>query len=389
MKVTAIHVLCMSSLRCRISTDYVVSTFVDGFTVQSLGRTNTIATVSRDSTLDNHSRRSCSVSSAGKRRRRRIAVLSSTTSTAEEEETTSASSLGTNGDASILYTADTLDGRLLCAAQCAYDVSNRCYFRGVGFKAGTVAKRITRGNINSVLIGQTVDGIVISFRGTKENSPLDWLQNAALFLSNVDILPEKVKLHTGFYRAVKALWKPLTATLREFIDVYYEEQRQLLQSEITTTTTSPNTDEVPMEDSTTTTTNNNNNDEIENQDIPPPKIYLTGHSKGGALASIAAIMLRQSPTLPDPTYVCTYASAKPGNTEFRDYYNKQVNQTSYEAYLDIIPFLPPAKNMMSKLDDDMSEMVDRYVYICNFHQYNFIFKIIITFCLTINIYSSF
>jgi len=36
------------------------------------------------------------------------------------------------------------------------------------------------------LIGKTYDGITIAFRGTQTSSPLDWLQNAALFLSKED-----------------------------------------------------------------------------------------------------------------------------------------------------------------------------------------------------------
>jgi acetyl esterase/lipase len=32
-------------------------------------------------------------------------------------------------------------------------------------------------------------------------------------------------------------------------------------------------------------------------------IYLTGHSKGGAMASVAALFLKRDPILPDPTYV--------------------------------------------------------------------------------------
>merc|ERR1712187_523353 len=62
--------------------------------------------------------------------------------------------------------------------------------------------------------------------------------------------------------------------------------------------------------------------------------------------------------LPNPTYVCTFASSKVGNSEFRDMYNEEINQTSYEAYLDIIPFLPPSTSMMDSLDNEMEGVLD-------------------------------
>eukprot|EP00560_Eucampia_antarctica_P006464 CAMPEP_0197823468 /NCGR_PEP_ID=MMETSP1437-20131217/820_1 /TAXON_ID=49252 ORGANISM="Eucampia antarctica, Strain CCMP1452" /NCGR_SAMPLE_ID=MMETSP1437 /ASSEMBLY_ACC=CAM_ASM_001096 /LENGTH=439 /DNA_ID=CAMNT_0043422667 /DNA_START=272 /DNA_END=1591 /DNA_ORIENTATION=- len=300
-----------------------------------------------------------------RRRRDTITCASSTTATttaaAEEEETAAAAQTAehitdSNDNRSIsksgVFVADSLDGRLLCASQCAYDVSNKCYFRGVGFKAGTVAKRISKGRINSLLIGQTGDGIVIGFRGTLANSPLDWLQNAALFLSPVDDFPnnDSIKVHTGFYRAVKSLWKPLKSTLKDMIQTYYREHPLYINDDNNNQTT------------TDADIDHKNNNKKNNDHIPPPKIYLTGHSKGGAMASIAAMMMRQSSSIPNPTYVCTFASVKPGNSQFRDIFNKEVNQTSYEAYLDIIPFLPPAKTMMAKLDKNMTDMVDSLLW---------------------------
>lgn len=87
-------------------------------------------------------------------------------------------------------------------------------------------------------------------------------------------------------------------------------------------------------------------------------IYLTGHSKGGALATIAGTLMKRDSELPDPTYVCTFGSCKVGNSAFRDMYNKNVNQTSYEAFLDLIPLLPPSASTMESMDDSLSEMVE-------------------------------
>lgn len=75
--------------------------------------------------------------------------------------------------------AKTLDGRLLCASQCAYNASSP-YFEGAGFLSGSTTVELTKG-VNSVYMGETVDGIVLAFRGTRTKSPLDWLQ-VRLFL---------------------------------------------------------------------------------------------------------------------------------------------------------------------------------------------------------------
>lgn len=213
------------------------------------------------------------------------------------------------------YAAPTIDGRLLCSSQCAYEITSP-YFRGASYRPATTAKRITRG-INSALIGHTTDGITIAFRGTRTTSLLDWLQNAALFLSDMDEETYKFqgKIHTGFYRGTKSLWKPLKKILKEMIK--------------------------------------------EAEDNGWSKnIYLTGHSKGGAMASIAAVLLKRDPSLPDPTYVCTFASARVGDSQFRDAYNERINQTSYEAHLDLVPFLPPSNIVMESMSKPMLEMIE-------------------------------
>lgn len=205
--------------------------------------------------------------------------------------------------------AKSLDGRLLCAAQCAYDIDDdEPYYRSASFLPGSTVKRITRG-VNSVTVGRTVDGIVVSFRGTVSTSPLDWLQNAALFLYNPGDGIEG-KVHLGFFSAVKALWLPLRAALKEM------------------TRTSES------------------------------RIFLTGHSKGGALAAIAALFVQRDKELPDPDYVCSFAAPKVGNIDFAKAYNRDVKQTSYEAYLDLVPLLPPSSRMMESMGEEMTEMID-------------------------------
>ena len=110
--------------------------------------------------------------------------------------------------------AKTLDGLLLCASQCAYDVSSP-YFEGAGYISGSTNVTLTK-SVNSVFIGETVDGIVLAFRGTKTKSPLDWLQNAALFLQRVNGIPGRV--HAGFYGAVQSIWEPIKSTVLDMFE---------------------------------------------------------------------------------------------------------------------------------------------------------------------------
>jgi len=203
--------------------------------------------------------------------------------------------------------AKTLDGRLLCASQCAYNASSP-YFQGAGYISGSTTVELTKG-VNSVFIGETVDGIVLAFRGTRTKSPLDWLQNAAILLQRVNGVPGRV--HAGFYRAVKSIWDSIKSTVLDMLE-------------------------------TSNTT----------------KIYMTGHSKGGAMASIAAILFDRDADLPNATQVLTFASAKVGDSAFAKAYNKEVNQTSYEFYLDIVPFLPPSQATMDAMGEDGTIMME-------------------------------
>ena len=57
-------------------------------------------------------------------------------------------------------------------------------------------------------------------------------------------------------------------------------------------------------------------------------------------------------------YFSTFGSVKVGDSEFRDYYNKKINQTSYEAHLDIIPFLPPSASMMGNMNDELADIIN-------------------------------
>ena len=62
--------------------------------------------------------------------------------------------------------------------------------------------------------------------------------------------------------------------------------------------------------------------------------------------------------LPNASYVCTFASARVGDSEFRKYYGQIINQVTYEKYLDLIPFLPPGHEDMDDMSTKMIKKVN-------------------------------
>lgn len=215
--------------------------------------------------------------------------------------------------------ATEIECRLMCASSCAYGINPACgkfhkdqvqkFYDGIGFIADPVA--ISRGAdfIDAALVGQnSADGIIVAFRGTippisgvpvSQQLPalLDWIQD--IFFSKPEAvvgLPGKV--HTGFYDAVTDLWHGIEQAVSD------------------------------LQNST--------------KSIP---VFFTGHSKGGPLASIAAMKARGVAGL-CPAKVYTFASARPGDTGFASGYDAAFEQISYENYLDLVPFLPPSESIV-------------------------------------------
>jgi hypothetical protein len=80
------------------------------------------------------------------------------------------------------------------------------------------------------------------------------------------------------------------------------------------------------------------------------QVYVTGHSKGGAMAAIAACLLHGS-GLPI-AQVVTFASPKPGDSAFKAGYEQVIpNHVRYENYDDVVPLVPPSDAFIGLLAD--------------------------------------
>ncbi len=155
--------------------------------------------------------------------------------------------------------------------------------------------------IDAATVGQTPFGIIVAFRGTlppKESDPdslFDWLQN--FFAEPTSCLsgPNKVpgQVHSGFFDATTSIIQAVATLISNC---------------------------KPGENN---------------------PVYITGHSKGGAMASIGAWILGQNLGIPNIQPLVTFASPKPGDINFQGGFQRWFNQTRYENYQDIVPLLPP------------------------------------------------
>lgn len=209
-------------------------------------------------------------------------------------------------------TASTLPCRLMCACRCAYGIDTTTgvftppdpYYDAVGFTAMPVAFSGGDDNIDAALVGTMDDGVVVAFRGTLPpgfDMPalLDWLQDFFDVPRTVPGLPGQV--HSGFDDSVRAVWDGISK----------EAAAQL-------------------------------------KAIGSENLFVTGHSKGGAMATLAALRFHNDGAFPTPT-VTTYASARAGDKAFAEAYDKTISQTSFENYLDVVPFVPPPDDLIDHL----------------------------------------
>ncbi|MGB8451773.1 MAG: lipase family protein [Anaerocolumna sp.] len=151
-------------------------------------------------------------------------------------------------------------------------------------------------SIHAGLVGISKGGIIISLRGTDGNDTeigefLDWMNN---FLAmQASFAPYgKGNVHLGFLGAVVSIK-----------DAIIKKTRELLQ-------------------------------EAGNKENSPV-IYITGHSKGGAMAAIMAKVLQQQFT--NKIVVYTFGAPRVGDDIFRQYY--KVPHFRYESFLDIVSHL--------------------------------------------------
>lgn len=204
--------------------------------------------------------------------------------------------------------------RLLCASVVAYGINawgklvpSQPYYDAVGFIHPPVAFASGEDDIDACLVGTIDKGVILAFRGTippiiKDlQSWLDWINDGMGQPIEVPGFPGKV--HEGFWGSLDALWNGLIAEIK----------RQL---------------------------------QINGKCLP---LYITGHSKGGAIASLAAFRLMIAEGI-TPAAVYTFAAPHPGDITFAKQYQATVpRHIRYEFGDDIVPFLIPDAAFMEAI----------------------------------------
>jgi hypothetical protein len=208
--------------------------------------------------------------------------------------------------------------QLLCASASAYAISTtdpsgqynplvpgspfQNQYDAVGFIGDPYV--VTADQIEAALVGQTANGIIVAFRGTLPpalnwDSFFDWLQDFMAPTTRNGNLPGEV--HEGFLFALTKLKDGIIRAIRALDP---------------------------------------------GGSLP---IYITGHSKGGGIAPIAAMYFRNANGL-NITQTITFAGPNCGNGDFVNAYNETFpNDVRYENYLDIVPLLPPDSEFITLL----------------------------------------
>ena len=174
----------------------------------------------------------------------------------------------------------------------------------VGFAAGPSGR-------DAALVGETDFGVILAFRGTEPpgdpnhiQSLRDWLNDADANYADAPWI-NGAKVHQGFLTSLNNLW-----------DLIFPELRRRLS-----------------------------------KDKP---LYVVGHSKGGALANLAASKLINMTDLSktgSQLAVCTFAAARPGDQAFAaDYHRKVPYSTRYEYGDDVVPHLMPSGHFLQICD---------------------------------------
>jgi Lipase (class 3) len=168
--------------------------------------------------------------------------------------------------------------------------------------------------INFALVGRFREGIVVAFRGTLPPADLTpdakWIVGISLLRlptafadlkNDLEGVPARAvvgdvalpgEVHKGFGDSLAALWPEVAAKVEEL-----------------------------------------------RRADPAARLYFTGHSKGGALANLAAVRARQAGQ-PATVKVVTFGAARAGNAEFvRAYVAAGIDGHHYEVAGDEVPRL--------------------------------------------------
>ena len=203
------------------------------------------------------------------------------------------------------------------------------YYNRAGFTSDPVICIGGVQNDDCCIVSTLKDAVVVAFRGTT-GAPSDWLMDAQIRHGQQKDIQNPPKfpglVHTGFLAATSHVWSQKAFDRAPFVGAKLVEickpkgERRVRP------------DHFAM-------------DEIEKliKETGLKKVYVTGHSKGGAMASLASWFCYKDLGIVPECY--TFASPYPADKTFAAAYNDVITQFSYENYFDIVPLVPPPDPM--------------------------------------------
>ncbi len=176
--------------------------------------------------------------------------------------------------------------------------------------------------IDAITVGSTTDGcVIVACRGTLSSTTdddqkqeiLDWINNLKFKPIHVPGLPTHCRAHEGFFKAVNLVKSPAGRNVFEEVI----SQLSMIGKNA--------------------------------------RLYVTGHSKGGAMSYIAAAQLITMGHTPNS--IISFAAARPGDADFANYLEDKMANCEirrYEAKNDIVPHLPPDLKILDILQEVFS-----------------------------------
>ena len=174
-------------------------------------------------------------------------------------------------------------------------------------------------DIDAITVGSTNDGcVIVACRGTLSDQTaegekqviLDWINNLKVEPVQVPGLPQGCGAHKGFFEAVNKVKSAAGKNVFEEVT-----------AQLTTIGSSV-------------------------------KLFVTGHSKGGAMSYIAAAQLMAMGQTPNA--IISFAAARPGDGDFAQYVEGNMTGGEirrYEVKNDIVPHLPPDLKLWDLLEE--------------------------------------
>ncbi|KAI9294432.1 alpha/beta-hydrolase, partial [Neoconidiobolus thromboides FSU 785] len=196
---------------------------------------------------------------------------------------------------------------------------NHCKKIGSNIVVQDVFTEFITGGRGFIATDATKKQIILSFRGSSNIQ--NWLGNLNLIFTNYNVNNggSDIQVHAGFKDGINALYPKFSPLLKSLVASH-----------------------------------------------PDYKLIITGHSLGGALATLASIEIQKNFNLSwDRMQLFTYGEPRVGNTAFVEWFNRQsLTLTRVVNNKDIVPHVPPRKFGYSQHQREM-HLRDNKAKVCS------------------------